>query len=105
MKWLSDNIQYPADCLSEGLQGRVIVQFIVEKDGKLTGIKALSSPDPRLSTEAIKCVKKMPAWIPGKKDGKTVRDTTLATVTWHNDGNKVTSGPQHRGVAQKTCAC
>lgn len=73
MKWLSDNIQYPADCLSEGLQGRVIVQFIVEKDGKLTGIKALSSPDPRLSTEAIKCVKKMPAWIPGKKDGKTVR--------------------------------
>lgn len=73
MQWLAQNIKYPSICIEQGIQGRVYVQFIVEKDGFITNIKAVKSPSPFLSKEAIRLVKQMPRWKPGTVNGVPVR--------------------------------
>jgi TonB family protein len=65
-KWLSDNIKYPEDCLKEKVEGRVIVNFVVEKDGSITDVKTKSSPHPSLSKEAERVIKAMPKWKPAR---------------------------------------
>ncbi len=72
-KWLSEHIKYPAGAKEQGIQGRVFMTFVVEKDGTLSDIKVMRSPDPSLSQEAIRVVKEMPKWISGKNGGKDVR--------------------------------
>ncbi len=72
-KWLSEHIKYPAIAQEQGIQGPVFIQFVVEKDGTLSDIKVIRSPDPSLSQEAIRVVKEMPKWISGKNGGKDVR--------------------------------
>ena len=72
-KWLAQNINYPKECVEKGIQGRVMIQFVVNKDGSIREIKALRSPDPLLSKEAIRVVKAMPKWKPAKVKGETVR--------------------------------
>lgn len=80
-KWLSANMHYPSKARDEGIQGRVIVKFIVEKDGSITKLNVVRSPDPSLSKEAKRLFKKMPEWIPAMQGGKTVRSNyTLPLV-------------------------
>ena len=67
-QWLEQHVVYPAECMEAGTQGRVIVSFIVERDGTLSNIKALQSPDERLSQEAVRVVQAMPKWNPGKNE-------------------------------------
>ena len=64
MKWLQEHIKYPEGYTSNQPQGKVVVSFIVEKDGSLDSIKVMKSPDPLLSEEAIRVVKEMPKWKP-----------------------------------------
>lgn len=64
MKWLQEHIKYPEGYTSNQPQGKVVVSFIVEKDGSLDGIKVMKSPDPLLSEEAIRVVREMPKWKP-----------------------------------------
>lgn len=71
--WLSKNIIYPPACSEKGISGRVSVQFVIEKDGSLSNIKVLRSPDEHLSEEAIRLVKTMPKWNPAKQGEKPVR--------------------------------
>ena len=73
MKWLSDNMKYPPSAAENGVQGRVIVQFVVEKDGSVTDVHVARSVDPSLDKEAVRVVKIMPKWIPGKQNGSAVR--------------------------------
>lgn len=73
MQYLNDNIQYPVVAEENGMQGRVIVQFIVECDGSITDVKVVRSVDPALDKEAIRVVKSMPKWNSGKLNGKPVR--------------------------------
>lgn len=73
MKWLRDNIRYPQICQEQGVQGRVIVQFVVNRDGTIQDVKVLRSPDENLSEEAVRVVKKMPKWNPARQGNKTVR--------------------------------
>lgn len=73
MEYLNKNIQYPADAHAKGLQGRVTIQFVVEKDGSITGAKVLRSVDPSLDKEAIRVASAMPKWKPGMQRGKAVR--------------------------------
>ena len=75
MKWLADNMQYPASCAEQGIQGRVYAQFVVETDGSLSHIKIIRSPDAALSKETERLLKSMPKWSPGKQDGVPVRTT------------------------------
>ena len=73
MSWLSQNIKYPVIAAENGVQGRVIVQFVVEKDGSITDVKVAKSVDPSLDKEAARVVGSMPHWIPGKQNGSAVR--------------------------------
>lgn len=71
--WLSQNLIYPKVAFENGIQGRVIVNFIVEKDGSISDIYIIRSVDPSLDRAAIDVVKRMPKWNPGMNDGKPVR--------------------------------
>lgn len=82
MKWLSDNIKYPVIAAENGVQGRVIVQFVVEKDGSVTDVNVAKSVDPSLDKEATRVVKAMPKWIPGKQNGSAVRVKYTVPVTF-----------------------
>ena len=72
-KWLSEHIKYPAIAQEQGIQGRVFVQFVVNRDGSIVDVKVLRSPDPSLSKEAERVVKEMPRWKPARQGNKTVR--------------------------------
>ena len=73
MGYLRDNIHYPTVAAENGVQGRVVVGFVVERDGSITDVKVLRSVDPSLDREAMRVVRSMPHWIPGKQNGSTVR--------------------------------
>ena len=73
MKWLQDHIKYPSICQEQGVQGRVIVAFVVNKDGSIVEVKVLRSPDQHLSDEAIRVVKQMPKWKPARQGNRSVR--------------------------------
>lgn len=73
MKWLQKNIKYPSICQEQSVQGRVIVAFVVNRDGSIVDVKVVRSPDENLSKEAIRVVKMMPKWKPARQGNKTVR--------------------------------
>ena len=74
MKYLAENIKYPVIAQESGLQGRVICQFVVNKDGSIVDVEVVrSGGDPSLDKEAIRVIKTMPKWKPGKQRGKAVR--------------------------------
>lgn len=73
MEWLSNNVKYPVVALENGVQGRVVVSFVVERDGSITDVKVVRGVDPSLDKEASRVVRAMPRWIPGKQNGSAVR--------------------------------
>lgn len=73
MTFLQDNMKYPEDAEKQKVDGRVIVQFIVETDGSVSDVKVAKQVFPSLDAEAIRVVQSMPKWIPGKDKGKVVR--------------------------------
>ena len=73
LKYIMENIKYPKQIMEEGIQGRVTVRFIVEKDGSISDVKPILSVHPLLNKEAVRVVKSMPKWSPGKHNGKPVR--------------------------------
>ena len=72
MKFLSKNVDYPKEAQDNGIQGRVIVQFVVKKDGSITDAKVVRGVDPSLDKEALRIINLMPKWTPGKQRGKAV---------------------------------
>lgn len=72
-KYLNDNIKYPKQARENDVQGRVVVSFVVERDGTLSNIRVVRSVDPLLDKEANRVISSMPRWKPGKKDGNEVR--------------------------------
>lgn len=73
MKYLSEHTKYPVVAQENGVQGRVTVQFVVEKDGSISDVHVLRGVDPSLDKEAVRVVKSMPRWTPGKQNGINVR--------------------------------
>ena len=73
LQYLMKNIKYPEQAMKEGIQGRVAVRFIVEKDGSISDVKPILSVHPLLNKEAVRVVESMPKWTPGKQNGKPVR--------------------------------
>ena len=73
MEWLSNNVKYPVAAQENGVQGRVVVSFVVERDGSITDVKVVRGVDPSLDKEASRVVRAMPRWIPGKQNGSAVR--------------------------------
>ena len=72
MEYLKTNMRYPQIAKENGIQGRVILQFVVDETGKVRDPQILRSVDPALDAEAIRLVEAMPLWTPGKQDGKAV---------------------------------
>ena len=73
-KYLSENVKYPVIAQENGIQGRVICQFVVNKDGSIVDVEVVrSGGDPSLDKEAVRVIKSMPKWKPGKQRGKAVR--------------------------------
>ena len=81
-EYLNKNIKYPVVAEENGVQGRVIVTFVVERDGSITDVKVVKSVDPSLDKEASRVVKGMPHWIPGKQNGSAVRVKYTVPVTF-----------------------
>ena len=81
-QWLNGNVNYPAKAAKDGVEGRVIVEFVVEKDGSINDVKVVQSVDPFLDKEAVRVVKSMPYWIPGKQNGSTVRVSFSIPITF-----------------------
>ena len=73
MEYLHDHVKYPVVAQENGVQGRVVVSFIVERDGSITDVRVVRSVDPSLDREAARVVSSMPRWTPGKQNGSAVR--------------------------------
>lgn len=81
-RWLSSNITYPAAAAENGVEGRVIVAFVVETDGSVSDVRIARGVDPSLDREALSVVKRMPKWIPGMQNGSPVRVKFNVPVTF-----------------------
>ena len=82
MQYLSKNIKYPPFAEENGIQGRVICSFVVERDGSVSDIRIARGVDPSLDKEAIRVVSAMPKWIPGRQNGQMVRVKFTLPVTF-----------------------
>ena len=80
LKYLRENLKYPDKTKDRGVQGRMVVGFIVEKDGSLTNVKVLRAVDIAIDAEVLRVVKGMPKWIPGRQNGKRVRVRYLLPI-------------------------
>ena len=79
--FLQTNLQYPQDAIKQKVEGRVMVMFVVETDGSLSNVRVARKVFPSLDAEALRVVKTMPKWKPGKEKGKAVRvNYTLPVV-------------------------
>ena len=75
-KWVNEHLTYPEEAKNKGIEGRVIVQFVITEDGKLTNVKILRGVHPLLDKEAVRAIKSAPqAWKPGTRRNKPVRYT------------------------------
>ena len=82
MKFLQKEVKYPAEAQDKGIQGRVVVQFVVNKDGSITDAKVVKSVDPLLDAESLRVVNAMPNWTPGKDKGEPVRTRFTLPVSF-----------------------
>ena len=89
MEYLSKNIKYPEAAMKKGIQGRGIVQFVVEKDGSITNVKILRGVDPELDKEAVRVVSAMPKWNPGTQRGEAVRVRFTVPVMFRLTEDKI----------------
>ena len=82
LEYLGKNIKYPSIAMAQGIQGRVLIEFVVNKDGSIVEPKAIRSLHPKCDEEAIRVIKTMPKWKPGKQKGKPVRVKFTVPVTF-----------------------
>jgi TonB family C-terminal domain len=82
MKFVATNVKYPQAALDKNISGRVMVQFVVEKDGSVTDVKTVKGIGGGCDEEAVRVVKAMPKWKPGMEKGKTVRVQYLLPITF-----------------------
>lgn len=82
MNYLSKNIVYPAQAVSEKIEGRVLLQFVVSKKGRIKDVKVLQGSHPLLDAEAVRVVEGMPRWVPGEVNGKPANIRMNLPVTF-----------------------
>lgn len=98
-KWIAKNIKYPAEAITNKIQGKVFVQFVIEKDGSVSDVKVIRGVAPSLDAEAIRVVKSMPQWTPGTQKGKAVRVSYTLPINFALAGSPSATAP---GLAQKS---
>lgn len=80
--YLKENLRYPPSAMKDSIQGRVIVSFVVEKDGTISEAKIARGADPRLDAEALRVIRAMPKWTPGRQNGQGVRVKYNVPITF-----------------------
>lgn len=101
MTYLRDNIKYPAEAAKAGIQGKVIVQFVVGKDGTVRDVKPIRNISPELDAEAVRVVAAMPKWVPGYQRGEAVNVRYTLPVNFRMDGR---SGSESQKAAGSNIA-
>ncbi|MDE6176232.1 MAG: energy transducer TonB, partial [Paramuribaculum sp.] len=86
VKWIADHMHYPEVAQENGVQGRVVIQFVVTKTGDVGEVKVARSKDPDLDKEAVRVVKSLPKFIPGKMNGQPVNVWYTVPVTFKLQG-------------------
>ncbi|WP_460694696.1 energy transducer TonB [Mucilaginibacter puniceus] len=91
LQYIANNVKYPAEDRKNNLQGKVIVQFVIETNGSLTDIKAIRSPSNTMSEEAVRVVSSSPKWIPGMQGGSFVRSQFTVPINFTLNNDNTTS--------------
>ena len=94
MKFISGSLRYPKECAEKNIEGRVVVSFIVEKDGTISHVEEKRSPDPQLTAEVKRIVAAMPKWKPGKQRGHLVRVRYVLPVSFRLNGQDQGAGKE-----------
>lgn len=81
-QWIDDNLKYPVEAAMDGIEGRVIVQFIIRPTGKIVDAKVVRGIAPSLDKEALRLINIMPNWIPGQQKGKAVNARYTTWITF-----------------------
>ena len=104
LDYLHDNIKYPESCRRDSIQGRVIISFVVEKDGSINSAEIVKGVHEQLDAEALRVIDAMPKWKPGKQLGKTVRVKYAIPVNFRLDGSPNLTDPRltDRVIENKT---
>jgi TonB family protein len=102
MKFLQDNIKYPAEAKQAGASGRVLTRFIINTDGSISDVEIYKSVHPLLDAEALRVVNEMPNWTPGKVDGKAVKVRYALPISFRLQGgdaetSAVSKAPEYPG--------
>ena len=101
MEYLSKNIRYPKETMEANKQGRVIVTFVIGKDGSISDARVAKSVDEALDAEALRVISSMPNWTPGKQNGKAVNVKYTVPITFRLDG-KAKEAPKAEGSSMPT---
>ena len=104
VEYLRDNLKYPESAKKKGIEGKVYIQFVVEKDGSIADVKVMRGVCEELDAEAVRVIKAMPKWKPGEQEGKPVRTTMMLPINFKINGETLTttalSGTKWNGVAE-----
>ena len=100
IKFLSENIKYPVECEKQGIQGRVVLLIVIDKDGSVTDIKVAKSVHPLLDAEAVRVASSMPHWQPATKDGQPVRIRYSLPITFSLNNATTEKGKGSEKVGQ-----
>ena len=79
-KWVYQYLKYPAEAVRDGIQGKVMVDFVIEKDGKVTDVRVVKGVSEELDAEAVRIVSASPKWKPGRVNGNKVRSSLTIPV-------------------------
>ena len=91
MQYLQGNIRYPEEARDNNIQGRVLIQFVVEKDGSISNTEVVKSVHELLDAEALRCISAMPAWTPGTQRGEAVRVKFTVPINFRLDDSSFQS--------------
>ena len=94
MEYLMKNVSYPKSAFDANIQGRVLAQFVVDKEGTVRGAKIIKSVDPALDNEALRVINSMPKWTPGRQNGKLVNVKYTIPVTFNLQGDDKVEGSE-----------
>ena len=100
IKFLSENVKYPVECEKQGVQGRVILRIVIDKDGSVTDVEVAKSVHPLLDAEAVRVASSMPRWQPATKDGQPVRIRYTLPITFSLNNATTEKGKGSKGVGQ-----
>lgn len=92
--WMRKNMKYPEECRKQGIQGRVVISFVVNKDGSIVDLETVRSPHPDLAAEGLRVVKSMPKWKPAKENGKIVRSRFNIPIMFRVNMGKISESAQ-----------